>query len=77
MHNKNPIQRFAASVRRVRYQLGISQEKLAERSGLHRTYIADIERGERNPTLLTIEKVANGLGVCTSDLLSDEKPTCL
>jgi len=53
--------------------LGISQEELAERADLHRTYIAGIERGARNPTLLTIKKLAKGLGVSSADLLSEAK----
>jgi transcriptional regulator with XRE-family HTH domain len=46
---------------------------LAERADLHRTYIADIERGARNPTLLTIKKLAKGLGISAADLLSEAK----
>jgi transcriptional regulator with XRE-family HTH domain len=64
---------FGASVQKLRYGLGISQEKLAERTNLHRTYIADIERGARNPTLLTIKKLAKGLGISAADLLSENK----
>ena len=64
------IARFAASVRKFRSDLGISQEQLAERAGLHRSYIADIERGKRNITLLSIEKLAGGLGVSAADLFA-------
>ena len=64
---------FAASVRKLRSGLGISQEVLAERADLHRTYIAGIEGGARNPTLLTIKKLAKGLGVSAADLLSETK----
>ena len=64
---------FGASVKKLRSGLGISQEKLAERAELHRTYIADIERGARNPTLLTIKKLAKGLGISAADLLSETK----
>jgi len=60
-------------VQKRRSGLGISQEELAERADLHRTYVADIERGARNPTLLTIKKLARGLGVSSSALLSEEK----
>ncbi len=64
---------FAASARKLGYGLGISQEELAERADLHRTYIADLERASRNPTLLTIKTLAKGLGVSAADLLSETK----
>ena len=67
------IQCFAATVRMLRCGLEISQEELAERADLHRTYIAGIERGARNPTLLTIKKLVRGLGVSAADLLSETK----
>ena len=63
------IERFGASVRKLRFRLGISQEALAERADLHRTYIADIERGARNVTLRSIYKLAKALEVSTADLL--------
>ncbi len=71
MHSSTVIRCFAASVRKLRSALGISQEELAERADLHRTYIADLELGARNPTLLTIKKLAEGLGVSAADLLSE------
>lgn len=49
--------------------LGISQEELAERSGLHRTYISDIERGARNPTLKTLSRLAVALEMSASQLI--------
>lgn len=61
---------FGASVRRLRFRLGISQEELASRANLHRTYIAGIERGGRNITLKSIEKLAKALQVSTASLLS-------
>ena len=73
MHRSTVIGCFAASVRKLRHGLGISQEELAERAELHRTYIADVERGARNPTLLTIKKLAKGLGVSAAALLSEAK----
>ena len=73
MHKSPVIACFAASVRKLRYGLGISQEELGECADLHRTYIADVERGARNPTLLTIKKLAKGLGVSAADLLSETK----
>ncbi len=60
--------RFGLAVRKRRSELGISQEELAGRCELHRTYVADIERGSRNLSLFSIEKVAEGLGVSIGDL---------
>ncbi len=62
------LERFAQRVRMFREEQGISQEKLAERAGLHRTYIGMVERLERNPSLVCIHKIANGLGIDVKDL---------
>lgn len=59
---------FAQRVRTLREEQGISQEKLAERAELHRTYIGMVERLERNPSLVCIHKIANGLGVHITEL---------
>ncbi len=55
-------------IRNYRNQLGISQEKLAELSGCHPTYIGQIERGEKNATLESIEKISSALNVSLSKL---------
>lgn len=66
------IQRtFGKAVRHFREQLGISQEELAIRSGLHRTYISDIERGQRNVGLINIESIANGLSISLVELFEE------
>jgi len=57
------------AVRKRRRQLGLSQERLGEVADLHRTYIADVERGARNLSLLSIVKIARALGVSPSQLL--------
>lgn len=48
--------------------MNLSQEALAERAGLHRTYVADIERGARNVSLKNIEKLAQALGLSIANL---------
>jgi len=60
---------FGANVRRYREKRGWSQEDLAEKSGLHRTYISGVERGVRNPTLIIIDRLAKALGMQPSELL--------
>ena len=62
---------FGSSVRSWRNRLGISQEELAGRAGLHRTYICDVERGSRNVTLQSIEKLAQALEISVSTLLAN------
>lgn len=69
MEDKACLEKFASNVRALRESLGISQEKLAELSGVHRTYIGMIERAERNPSLICMCKIAKGLGVSPKDLI--------
>jgi two-component system response regulator len=64
-------QRLGKTVRNLRLRQGISQEELAERADLHRTYIAGIEGGGRNITLKSIDKLARALKVPIADLLSE------
>ena len=49
---------------------GLTQEELAHQSGLDRSYIGGVERGERNPTLTVIEKIAKGLGISLAELFT-------
>lgn len=60
---------FGENVRKFRRLLLISQEELAHKANLHRTYIGMIERAEKNITLVNIEKIANALEVKIEDLL--------
>jgi transcriptional regulator with XRE-family HTH domain len=60
--------KFGSNMRRLRKVKGLSQEELAGRSGLHRTYIGGIERGERNPSLINIVAVAEGLNCKIEEL---------
>lgn len=59
---------FGRKVQALRLRRGISQERLAHIVGVHRTYLGFVERGERNPTLTKIEKIAKALGVPIQDL---------
>jgi transcriptional regulator with XRE-family HTH domain len=61
--------RVAANIRRTRDELGLSQEELAARAGLHRTYMSGVERGVRNPTIMVLEKIAKALKVKPGSLL--------
>lgn len=61
---------LSENVKNYRIAKGYSQEKLAELSGFHRTYIGSIERQERNVTLSTLETLAETLGVSVTKLLS-------
>ena len=70
----NPIcLAFGKTVRRRREASGLTQETLADRAGIHRTYIGGIERGERNPTLTMIHRLAHALNVHPGVLLDGEQ----
>lgn len=70
MESKNDILiKFGDRVRTIRKDKNLSQEELAEKANLHRTYIGMIERAEKNITLLNIEKIANALSVNINELL--------
>ena len=66
------LERFGVKLRSVRETAGVSQEKLAERAGLHRTYVSSVERGQRNISLLNMEKLAHALQVPLRDLMPDD-----
>ncbi|MGE0774635.1 MAG: helix-turn-helix domain-containing protein [Sphingomonadaceae bacterium] len=61
--------RLGNTVRRLRTDKGWSQEDYADRAGIHRTYVSDIERGARNPTITVVEKLAKPFGVSAGSLL--------
>lgn len=65
---------FAANVRLRRVELGLSQEALAERAGVHRTYVGMLERSEKNATLYSIERLAEALAVEPATLLLKPNP---
>ena len=58
-------------LRKIRTEKNISQEELAFRSGLHRTYISSVERGKRNVSIVNIKKIADALGVSVMELFPD------
>jgi len=60
---KDTIKQFGNKVREIRLQKKMSQGDVAKILGVHRSYISGIERGTRNPSLITIEKIAKALGV--------------
>lgn len=62
---------FGNIIRKFRKKRGFSQEELSFRAELHRTYIGMIERGEKNITLMNIEKIANALNVKIKDLFDE------
>ena len=59
---------FGRAVRDARIQSGISQEELAARSGMHRTYVGGVERGERNLSYANLLRIADALGMNLSEL---------
>lgn len=67
---RQPLKKFGNAVRTARVAAELTQEELADRSGLDRSYIGGVERGERNPTLMAIDKIAGGLGVSVANLFS-------
>lgn len=62
---------FAANIRRQRRRKGWTQEKLADETGLHRTYISGVERGVRNPTVAIVGRFAEAFGVKPADLFRE------
>ena len=62
------LRKLALRVKELRAAAGLTQQQVSERSGLHITYIADIEGGRRNPSFVTLLSLAKGLGVSLSEL---------
>lgn len=69
--SKTTLEKFGEKVREERLKQGLSQEELASRAGVHRTYIGMIERAEKNITLENISKVAKALGLSISQLTEE------
>lgn len=72
MQDRNDIlRRLGLNIREARSEKGLSQEELAHKAGLDRSYVGDIERGERNPTVVSLLKLARALGMSVSDFVID------
>ena len=72
---QSELEQFGARVRALREKVGLSQEALAAKVGIHRTYMGGVERGERNVSLKNILKIARGLGVPVAELFKETRPT--
>lgn len=68
--SKALVETLAENVRTLRQSMNLSQEELADKCDLHRTYVGSVERAERNVTLSTLEVLSAGLGVCVPELLT-------
>lgn len=66
---KDILTKFGQKIRKERLRLGLSQEQLADKANVHRTYVGMIERGEKNITLQNIAKLARALNKTPDDLL--------
>ena len=66
------LKRVGARIQSLRRREGLSQEALADRAGIDRSYMSGIERGVRNPSVLMVVKIAKALDVQSSALLGDD-----
>ena len=66
------VQLLGRNVRARRKQLGLSQEELAFRAGMKRSYLSDLERGARNPSVRALGRLAEALGAAPEELLAGE-----
>ena len=75
MTKTDPILRtFGFSLKRLRESKHLTQEELAEKAGIDRTYLSDTERGSRNIGIKNVVKLANALGVSAGELFGGKKP---
>jgi transcriptional regulator with XRE-family HTH domain len=68
----NDVTKFGKALREIRLKKKMSQGDIARKLGVHRSYISGLERGKRNPSLLTIKKMAKAIGVEPKELLEYE-----
>lgn len=66
--DREKLKKLGTRIRKIRVEKSISQEELAELANVHRTYVGMIERGEKNLTVLSIQKISSALGISISDL---------
>lgn len=66
-------ERFGDAIRQRRRELGLSQEELADRASLHRTYVSLLERGRRTPTLTAVESLAIALETSMTALITESE----
>lgn len=64
--------RFGNKLKEIRIKQNLTQVELAEKSDLHPNYIGMVERGERNPSLINIDKLAKGLNISLSEIFNDQ-----
>jgi transcriptional regulator with XRE-family HTH domain len=62
-------ERVGLNLQRLRREKGLSQEELADRAGIHQTYLSGVERGKRNPTVSVLQRIAEALGADIEDLV--------
>ena len=72
-HKQKARQTFSTNLRRKRLEKNLSQEALADLSGLHRTYVGAVERGERNVSIDNMERLANALECSLAELLTEQQ----
>jgi len=68
------VAQLGRNVRAIRISLGLSQEELAFRAGMKRTYLSDLERGVRNPTVRAVERLALAMEIAAHELLLKDAP---
>ena len=71
--NNSDLTKLGINIKSLRLESGWTQEKLAEKTGLHRTYISGVERGDRNISFINILKLSRALDVAISRLFDDIK----
>lgn len=67
--NESILIQFGKRLKKLRLEKGLTQEQFSKKCGLHKNYIGMIERGERNPSLIKVEIIANALEMSISDLI--------